>query len=79
MNLHNLNSHVNLYGSHLYRYNLPTASEVAALIVGDINADIENRDILITTKSVSLQRISELHPSYLSLQFPVLFPYGEDG
>ncbi|XP_024958909.1 uncharacterized protein LOC112499870 [Cynara cardunculus var. scolymus] len=26
-----------------------------------------------------LQQISELHPSYLPLQYPLLFPYGEDG
>jgi hypothetical protein len=60
-------------------YNLPTASEVAALIVGDITADIESRDIIVKTQSGSLQRISELHPSYLALQYPLLFPYGDDG
>ena len=26
-----------------------------------------------------MQRINELHPSYLPLQYPLLFPYGEDG
>ncbi|CAH1451756.1 unnamed protein product [Lactuca virosa] len=52
-------------------YNLPTASEVAALIVGDIGDAIDNRDIIVTTKSGSLQRINELHPAYL--------PYGDDG
>ncbi|CAH1415218.1 unnamed protein product [Lactuca virosa] len=60
-------------------YNLPTASEVAALIVGDISDSIENRDIVVQTKSGFLQRISELHPSYLPLQYPLLFPYGDDG
>ncbi|CAH1432802.1 unnamed protein product [Lactuca virosa] len=48
-------------------YNLPTASEVAALIVGDIGDAIDNRDIIVTTKSGSLQRINELHPAYLGL------------
>ncbi|KAG4990661.1 hypothetical protein JHK87_024118 [Glycine soja] len=28
---------------------------------------------------VELQRIHELHSNYLGLQYPVLFPYGEDG
>ncbi|CAH1415051.1 unnamed protein product [Lactuca virosa] len=60
-------------------YNLPTASEVAALIVGDIGDAIDNRDIIVTTKSGSLQRINELHPAYLGLQYPLLFPYGDDG
>ncbi|KAK9286855.1 hypothetical protein L1049_015261 [Liquidambar formosana] len=26
-----------------------------------------------------LQRISEIHPSYMPLEYPLLFPYGEDG
>ncbi|XP_076927824.1 uncharacterized protein LOC143591528 [Bidens hawaiensis] len=44
-------------------YNLPTASEVAALIVGDIGG---------------LQTVNEHHPSYLALQYPFIYPYGED-
>lgn len=60
-------------------YNLPTASEVAALIVGDIGDSVENRDIIVHTQSGNLKRISELHPSYLPLQYPLLFPYGDDG
>ncbi|CAH1413176.1 unnamed protein product [Lactuca virosa] len=60
-------------------YNLPTASEVVALIVGDIGDAIDNRDIIVKTKSGILQRINELHPSYLALQYPLLFPYGDDG
>nr|KAJ0193152.1 hypothetical protein LSAT_V11C800407890 [Lactuca sativa] len=53
--------------------------KVAALIVGDIGDAIDNRDIIVTTKSGSLQRINELHPAYLGLQYPLLFPYGDDG
>ncbi|XP_042757698.2 uncharacterized protein LOC111896347 [Lactuca sativa] len=60
-------------------YNLPTSSEVAALIVGDICDSIEKRDIIVETSSGLLKRISELHPSYLALQYPLLFPYGDDG
>ncbi|XP_022032026.1 uncharacterized protein LOC110933095 [Helianthus annuus] len=60
-------------------YNLPTCGKVAALIVGDVENAIENRDIVVETKSGTLQRISELHPSYLALQYPILFPYGDDG
>lgn len=66
-------------GSDGRRYNLPTASEVAALIVGDICNSSDERDIVLQTQSGSLQRINELHPSYLALQYPLLFPYGEDG
>ncbi|XP_052619879.1 uncharacterized protein LOC111900667 [Lactuca sativa] len=60
-------------------YNLPSSSEVAALVVGDICDSIEKRDIVVQTSSGLLQRISELHPSYLALQYPLLFSYGDDG
>lgn len=60
-------------------YNLPSASEVAALIVGDFNEDAIYRDIILEHKDGKLKRINELHPSYLPLQYPLLFPYGEDG
>ncbi|XP_035835715.1 uncharacterized protein LOC110897674 [Helianthus annuus] len=60
-------------------YNLPTAGEIAALIVGDIENVIDNRDIVVETQTGTLKRISELHPSYLALQYPILFPYGDDG
>ena len=61
------------------RYNLPTTSEVAALIVGEVDDDVSFRDIILHTKSGQLQRINEMHPAYLALQYPLLFPYGEDG
>ncbi|XP_054782778.1 uncharacterized protein LOC129290098 [Prosopis cineraria] len=60
-------------------YNLPSASEVAALVVGDIDMSFGRRDIIIEELSGSPQRISELHASYLPLQYPILFPFGEDG
>ena len=59
-------------------YNLPTISEVVALIIGDIDTG-SNRDIILERQSGRLQRINELHTSYLGLQYPFLFPYGEDG
>ncbi|KAM3204249.1 hypothetical protein P3L10_027658 [Capsicum annuum] len=61
------------------RYNLPTIPEVAALVVGDINVSRFDRDIIIETQSGQLQRINELNATYLGLQYPLLFSYGEDG
>nr|KAJ0200546.1 hypothetical protein LSAT_V11C600327790 [Lactuca sativa] len=52
---------------------------VAALIFGDIGDSIDNKDIVVQTSTGSLRRISELHPSYLPLQYPLLFPYGDNG
>ncbi|KAL6577223.1 hypothetical protein OROMI_011499 [Orobanche minor] len=60
-------------------YNLPTASEVAALVVGDFDEALGNRDIIVETKTGYLKRINELHASYIGLQYPLIFPYGEDG
>jgi len=59
-------------------YNQPTVSEVAALIVGDVDY-APKRDIIMETQSGLLQRIDEFHPAYLAYQYPLLFPYGEDG
>jgi len=61
------------------RYNLPTASEVATLIVGDFDAADFDRDVIVETQSGLLQRISVFEPAYLPLQYPLLFPRGEDG
>lgn len=60
-------------------YNLPTENDVAALIPGDFEKSMENRDIILESSTGKLQRISELHPAYLPLQYPLLFPFGEDG
>ncbi|XP_061372561.1 uncharacterized protein LOC133315030 [Gastrolobium bilobum] len=60
-------------------YNLPSASEVAALIVGDIDNVLADRDIVVEKQDRVLQRIDVKHSLYLGLQYPLLFPYGEDG
>ena len=38
-----------------------------------------HRDIILFSKSNQLKRICELHPSYDPLQYPLLFPTGNDG
>ncbi|KAL5137855.1 Replication protein A DNA-binding subunit B [Glycine soja] len=59
-------------------YNMPNVPEIAALIVGNFHLG-SKRDIIVETQNGELQRIHELHPSYLPLQYPLLLPYGEDG
>jgi len=59
-------------------YNIPNVSEVATIIVGDIDR-ASPRDIIMENKSGKLQRINELHTSYLGYQYPLLFSYEEDG
>ena len=58
-------------------YNMPNVPEIAGLIVGDFHPG-SKRDIIVETQNGELQKIHELHPSYLPLQYPLLFPYGED-
>ena len=66
-------------GSDPRTYNLPTSSEIAMLIVGDIEDLYADRDIIVQTQSGGLQRIHELHPLYLPLQYPLLYATGQDG
>lgn len=60
-------------------YNLPTTSEVAALIVGDLDSTSENRDIILQSRCGQLQRISELHPIYIPSQYIIMFVSAQDG
>ena len=61
------------------QYNFPNTIEVAAIIVGDLNIENCERDIIVENQSSGLQRIYGSHLSYMALQYPLLFPYGEDG
>ena len=61
------------------QYNLPTTDELAMLVVGDFTLDTFKRDIIIETQNKELKRISSLHPAYMALQYPLLFPFGERG
>nr|GEY02623.1 uncharacterized protein [Tanacetum cinerariifolium] len=61
------------------QYNAPTVAEVAALITNDFGDGEPTRDIVVCKNTAHQKRISELHPSYMALQYPLLFPYGEDG
>ncbi|XP_072054416.1 uncharacterized protein [Arachis hypogaea] len=60
-------------------YNLPSSNEVAALIVGDFDSGDAGRDIIVQLKSGHLQRIHETHTAFIPLQYPMMFPYSEDG
>ncbi|KAF6759185.1 hypothetical protein DFP72DRAFT_806875, partial [Ephemerocybe angulata] len=62
------------------RYNLPTADEVAVLLP-EQGAATRGRNIILRTRQngAFLDRISELHPAYVPLQYPLLFPHGTNG
>ncbi|GJT46020.1 helicase [Tanacetum coccineum] len=61
------------------QYNKPIVAEVAALITNDFGDVIPSRDIIVNKLHSGPKRISELHPTYMALQYPLLFLYGEDG
>ena len=62
------------------RYNLPTVNEVAAVIPGSVEEDVdEHRGIVLCYKNGGLQRISHIHPLYTLLHYVLLFPKGDTG
>ncbi|WVZ75453.1 hypothetical protein U9M48_023503, partial [Paspalum notatum var. saurae] len=61
------------------QYGAPTGSEIAALIVGDFTEEKRTPDIIVQDRGGGLRRISNLHSNYMALQYPVHFPYGEEG
>ncbi|CAD6210090.1 unnamed protein product [Miscanthus lutarioriparius] len=60
-------------------YSDPVASEVVGLIVDGLGNSEEGRDLIVQDHSSQLQRVSEAHCKFISMQYPLLFPYGEDG
>ncbi|AQK57351.1 hypothetical protein ZEAMMB73_Zm00001d052498 [Zea mays] len=64
---------------HDVQYNLPSNGEIAAIIVGDYTAGEYTYDVLVHDRECGLKRVSCLHPAYMPLQYPLLFPYGEHG
>ncbi len=61
------------------RYNVPTADEVTASMVGDGSEAVDRRDVVLAQQAGPFQRIFELHVGYMALHYLLLFPYGEDG
>ncbi|XP_062104396.1 uncharacterized protein LOC133815593 [Humulus lupulus] len=61
------------------QYNMPISSEVAGLIVGDFSEANLERDVVVEQRTKGIQRITDLHPSFMSMTYPLIHPYGEDG
>ena len=87
MEINNTNPELNLVlhsdkkkseNAHKRTLNLPTASEVAALLPGE---SVGNLDIILQCKgSHEFKRISTCHRSYdRSLHYVLMFPHGTDG
>ena len=61
------------------QYNIPTASEVAGLIISDLTDANFQRDVIVGHQKNGLQRITDFHPTFMSMTYPLIHPYSEDG
>ncbi|GKC26763.1 DNA helicase, partial [Tanacetum coccineum] len=60
-------------------YELPTGDMLGAIVYETGPESNMDYDIVLEQRSGLPQRVNKLHPSYMSLQFLLLFIYGEDG
>ncbi|XP_017217100.2 uncharacterized protein LOC108194658 [Daucus carota subsp. sativus] len=59
--------------------NMGPSNEVAGIMVGNEEDTEENRDFVVDSKFGGLQRITNINPKLMALQYTILFPAGEDG
>ncbi|CAN0866486.1 hypothetical protein LINGRAHAP2_LOCUS9290 [Linum grandiflorum] len=60
-------------------YALPAVNELAGLIVDEPAGGSYKPDVVVQYQTNKLERIDWNHASLMALQYPLLFPYGEDG
>nr|GEU69339.1 uncharacterized protein [Tanacetum cinerariifolium] len=65
------------------RFRESSIQPVTLRLIGDGNTT-DSRDVIVEKhgnehRRNPMKRISELHPSFMALQYPLLFPYSEDG
>ncbi|GJY51976.1 DNA helicase [Tanacetum coccineum] len=71
---------IRLYNAKGARGNeLPTSNTLGAMVFKSGIADNADFDVIIQHRDGPIQRVNKLHPSYMSLQFPLLFIYGQPG
>lgn len=61
---------------------ISATDEVVGVMIDSVNNTYGCRDIIIESKRDgvnNLQRVSYIHPKLMALQYPLLFPNGEDG
>lgn len=70
---------IKLYSRSVDRhYDLPVSGSLGAIVSGGTLGS-QDFDVVIGSKDNRPHRISRLHPSYMPLQYPLLFPNGEPG
>ena len=63
-------------GEHERRFNAHACNEVIVLMLNEVNG---KRGIILRHQDASIGRITKTHRSYNALQYPLIFPRGEDG
>ncbi|PWA84869.1 nucleic acid-binding, OB-fold protein [Artemisia annua] len=61
------------------QYDLPASGTLGAIVFGNPANSQTDYDVIIEYKDRRPKRINKLHSSYMSLQFPLLFVYGQPG
>ncbi|PWA52273.1 hypothetical protein CTI12_AA448170 [Artemisia annua] len=73
-------THIRLFGVvGANQYELPTADGIGAIVYEGGPETITDYDVVIERHSGEPESVNKLHPAYMSLQFPLLFIYGEEG
>nr|GEU33484.1 DNA helicase [Tanacetum cinerariifolium] len=60
-------------------YDLPTSGTLGAIVFENGLNTRTDYDVVIESRGGFPQPVNKFHPSYMSLQFPLLFVYGEPG
>ncbi|PWA74973.1 DNA helicase Pif1-like protein [Artemisia annua] len=71
---------VRLYsGEGPHGYELPASQTLGAIVFDSGPESESNYDVILEYRDGVLKRISKIHKSYMSLQFPLIFIYGQSG
>lgn len=71
---------VRLYNAKGARnYELPTSQSLGAIVFDSGPTTEADYDVIIEYRDAPPKRINKLHQSYMSLQFPLIFIYGQTG
>ncbi|PWA95462.1 hypothetical protein CTI12_AA022180 [Artemisia annua] len=74
------NFHIRLFGVvGANQYELPVGDSIGAIVYEGGPESMTDYDVVIERHSREPESVNKLHPRYMSLQFPLLFIYGEEG
>ena len=60
-------------------HELPSGDSIGAIVFQEQPDVVTDFDVIIEQRNQQPKRVNKLHASYMSLQFPLIFIYGEEG